>query len=74
MLRSGSHEDIVEMFQRMNRERRRLIKMVFQLAYFTRGCIQYKDMLNLSGIEREIINEFIEERLEAEGKKMYPVY
>jgi len=58
----------------MGKERRRIIKSIVQLAYFMRGSVQYHHLMNMSLVEREIINEFIEERLEAEGKKMYPVY
>jgi hypothetical protein len=62
------------MFHQMGRERKRLIKSIVQLVYFMRGSIQYRDMMDMSLIERDIINEFIESRLESESKKMYPVY
>ncbi len=62
------------MFGRMSRERTRIIKSVVQLVYFMRGSIQYNDMMNMSFVEREIISNFIEERLENENKKMYPNY
>lgn len=39
-----------------------------------RGSVQYKDMMNLTLFERESISEFVEKRIEAEAKKMYPVY
>ncbi len=58
----------------MSRERNRTIRSVVQLVYFMRGAIQYKDMMNMSLVEREAVSSFIEERLDAEGKKMYPVY
>lgn len=64
----------MEMFNQMGRERKRLIKSIVQLVYFMRGSIQYRDMMDMSLIERDIVNEFIESRLEAESKKMYPVY
>ena len=62
------------MFDRMGRERRRIIKSITQLVYFMRGSIQYHHMMNMSLVERQIVNEFIEERLEVESKKMYPTY
>lgn len=62
------------MFRRMERERRRIIKSIVQLSWFMRGGLQYPDMMRTSPIERELVNEFIVERLESEGKKMYPVY
>ncbi len=62
------------MFRRMTNERQRIISSVIQLVYFMRGAVQYRDMMNMSMFEREAIAEFIEKRIEAEGKKMYPVY
>jgi hypothetical protein len=73
-LRSGSTKQIQDMFGRMSRERTRIIKSIVQLVYFMRGSIQYNDMMNMSFVEREIISNFIEERLENESKKMYPCY
>lgn len=74
MLKSGSNEDISEMFDRMGKERKRIIKSIVQLVYFMRGSVQYEHMMNMSLIERQIINDFIEDRLENEAKKMYPIY
>lgn len=62
------------MFRRMTNERKRIITSVIQLVYFMRGAVQYKDMMNLTLFERESISEFVERRIEAEAKKMYPVY
>lgn len=62
------------MFTRMQGERRRLLEDVIQLVYFMRGSIQYKDMMNMTMVERQAVSEFIEKRLELEAKKMYPVY
>lgn len=58
----------------MQRERKRLLRSIVQLVYFMRGSIQYNDMLNMSLVERETVNDFIQERLETESKKMYPNY
>lgn len=62
------------MFSSMNNERRRILKSIIQLVYFMRGSIQYKDMLNMSLVERDAVNEFIEDRLSNESKKVYPIY
>lgn len=62
------------MFRRMTNERQRIISSVIQLVYFMRGAVQYKDMMGLSTFEREAMAEFIEKRIEIEGKKMYPIY
>lgn len=62
------------MFQSMDNERRRLIKALVQLVYFMRGSIQYEELLNRTKMERDIMQEFIEQRLEVESKKMNPNY
>ena len=62
------------MFSRLKRESRQVVKTVLQLVYFMRGSIQYSDMLLLSHAEREMINDFIQERLESESKKVHPIY
>lgn len=73
-LRSGSSEDIQIMFARMARERRNILKSIFQLIYFMRGAVQYPDAMNMSLIERQLAIEFIDNRLDAERGKMYPIY
>lgn len=62
------------MFLRMQGDRRKMLEDVIQLVYFMRGSIQYRDMMNMTLVERQAVAEFIEKRLELEGKKMYPVY
>jgi hypothetical protein len=39
-----------------------------------RGALSREDMLDMVPFEREIIMEFINERLEVEGKRTNPVY
>jgi hypothetical protein len=58
----------------MQGDRRKMLEDVIQLVYFMRGSIQYRDMMNMTLVERQAVAEFIEKRLELEGKKMYPVY
>ena len=73
-LRVGTPEEIQLMFKRMDVERKRSLDEIIQLVYFMRGSVQYRDMMNMTLIERQAISEFIEKRLEAESKKMYPIY
>lgn len=73
-LQSGSPEDVRGMFDRMNNERRRIMTNIVTLVYFMRGAIQYNDMYEMTKVEREAVNEFIEERLEKESKKVNPQY
>jgi hypothetical protein len=58
----------------MEGERKQLIENIIRLTYFMRGAIQYSDMMKMTPIEREMVQLFIEERLQTESKKMYAVY
>jgi hypothetical protein len=62
------------MFIRMSNDRKRILQSIIQLVYFMRGSIQYKDMMNMSLVERESVSDFIEKRLEQESKKPHPTY
>jgi hypothetical protein len=73
-LRNGSSDDVRRMFDQMNQERKRILSAIVQLVYFMRGSVQYKDMFEMTLVERETVSEFIEKRLEVEAKKMYPTY
>lgn len=44
------------------------------MAYFMRGAIQYDDFKELTPTERKLISEFLEKRMETEGKRLHPVY
>lgn len=59
---------------RMRKETRGLLKEVISLVYFMRGSIQYRDMMTMTPVEREMISDFIKDRLEQESNKTYPVY
>jgi len=62
------------MFQQMELNSRNIIETIIQLVYFMRGSVQYDDMMNRTAVERQLMAEFIEKRLDAESEKMYPVY
>jgi len=62
------------MFNRLRGEGRALIKDVVSLTYFMRGAISYTEMMNMSFAERDLVHEFIDERLETEKKNPHPVY
>ena len=48
--------------------------MVVELVYFMRGAISYDDMMFRTAGERDIINEFLEKRMETEKNNPSPVY
>lgn len=58
----------------MRKSSRALSKDIVQLVYFMRGAISYHDALSLTPGERDLMVEYISERLEAESKRMYPNY
>lgn len=62
------------MFARMNKDSRQTIKSIISLVYFMRGSVSYNDMMFMTHAEREMIKEFLDERLEAESKNPHPVY
>lgn len=62
------------MFADMQGVRKNLITNIVQLVYFMRGSIQYKDMMDMSLVEREAVSDFISTRLEQESKKQHPQY
>lgn len=62
------------MFNDMRSDIAKTIKAVIQLVYFMRGSISYNDMMNMTHMERDMVNDFISERLEMEAKRMHPVY
>ena len=74
MLKHGKPDEIRDMFYRMRDETRGLLREVVSLVYFMRGSIQYNDMMMMTPVERDLIGDFIKDRLEQERDKTYPVY
>lgn len=74
MLKCGTSEQIQQMFERLRKESRNLLKEIVELAYFMRGAVQYHAAFNLTPPEREVIAEFIKNRLEHEADRANPVY
>jgi len=62
------------MFTKLSKEARSLIEEVVQLCYFMRGSISYNDFMYMSPVEREIVSDFLEKRLDIESKKSNPIY
>lgn len=74
MLKCGTSEQIQHMFERLRKESRGLLKDAIQLAYFMRGAVQYRDIFSITPPERELMSEFIRERLEQEKDRPNPNY
>jgi len=73
-LKSGNSALINKIINSFQSETKALIKKNIQLVYFMRGAIQYNEMMNLTYVEREMIEDFIGDRLEQEKKSPHPVY
>lgn len=73
-LKTGSQQEIIDMFNAMRKDVNGILKSIITLVYFMRGSISYNDMMNMTYVERELVNDFISERLEQESKRMHPVY
>lgn len=73
-LKTGSQQDIINMFNQFRGDVRNSIQSVIQLVYFMRGSVSYNEMMNMTHMEREMIGDFVSDRLEQESKRMNPVY
>lgn len=62
------------MFQRFSAEAKSLLNSIVELCWFMRGSVTYEEMMLRTPVERQIISEFIEKRLDSQKKSMYPVY
>ncbi len=74
MITSGQSEKISEVINQMGMEVRQLLMSAVEIAYFSRGSIQYDTVLRMTPLERDIAVEFINKRLEAASKSSFPVY
>jgi hypothetical protein len=62
------------MFAKYNKEIRMLLRGLVQIAYYMRGAVQIDELKNMTHVEREMMVEFIEKRLEIEKDKPFPQY
>jgi hypothetical protein len=62
------------MFDGLRKDASGIIKHTVELVYFMRGAISYTEMKMMTPGEREVVADFIKERLEVESKRMNPVY
>lgn len=74
MLKSGNTKAIQRLFNRLNSEAESIIREIVELVWYMRGSVQYHDMLNTTVFEREIMNAFLSDRMEAIKKHSFPVY
>jgi len=74
MIMSGDTSRIAEMINSMATDVRNLLKQAFEIAWYSRGSIQYETALGMSPLERDIAITFVNDRLEMQKKNPHPVY
>lgn len=74
MIDSGDMEAVRKMIARLGGEIKSLVKSALEISYYSRGGWSYQQVLLMSQAEREMAIEFINERLQAASKQMFPVY
>lgn len=62
------------MIDSLAHDTRTLLKQAVEIAWYSRGSIQYETALAMSPLERDIAIEFVNNRLEMQKKSMNPVY
>jgi len=62
------------MIDGMAKDVRSLLKQAVEIAWYSRGSIQYETALAMSPLERDITIEFVNNRLDGQKKSMNPVY
>lgn len=53
---------------------RNLLKQAIEIAWYSRGSIQYEAALHMSPIERDLAIELVNKRIEGQKKSMSPIY
>ena len=74
MLRSGDKEKIARTIEQLKAEAKGVIDELIKLSWYMRGSLQYKDAFNLCFAERQMIDKFINQHLEAIKKHPFPIY
>lgn len=62
------------MIDSMAMDVRNLLKQAVEIAWYSRGSIQYSAALAMSPLERDITIDFVSGRMEGQKKAINPVY
>lgn len=74
MISTGKMVEVGKLITRMGKEIRMLIRSAVELSYYSRGAWTYHDVLRMSQSEREIVADFVNERLQIAAKSSHPVF
>lgn len=74
MILTGNLDEIRNLIILLKKEVKMLITEAIELSYFSRGSISYTDILNMSPEEREMVRDFLENRLKQAQKMPIPIF
>lgn len=69
-----SIDEIEKLIADLDRDTKALKKELFKLCWYMRGGISYSESLNLSGEERDLIAEIVEENLKVAKESGMPFF
>jgi len=73
LLRLGP-EGVQKLLDDMEKECEAIKKNALSLSWYMRGGASYADVLNMSAMERNAINQLVEEHLETTKKSQMPFF
>ena len=74
MLKTGTPEQIRDLFNELTEGVNRLVDSLIELTYFMRGSVSYEEMLHRTPGERDRMHQFLQKRFEHESKSAFPNY
>jgi len=75
ILRTESPEEIQKLYNRLNNDTKIILENIVKMTYFMRVAISYDHALyGMSYVERDIVLDHVQKRLETESKSPHPVY
>lgn len=74
MIQAGDLVSVQKLIARLGADIKKVIQACLEISYYSRGAWSYHQVLMMTQAERELAAEFINERLKAASKQMFPVY
>ena len=71
---SFTDQEIVEYLNSLDKESKAIKKDLLKMCWYMRGGLTYEEAFNLSGQERDIINDIIKDNLETTKKSKMPFF
>lgn len=72
MISLGDNKGIAELIDSMAKDVRALIDHAIEVAWYSRGSIQYETALRMSPLERDRALDFVSRRISAQQKAKIP--